>query len=112
MSRYQSTNIKTYITDKTKISNFKNANPISPEIRETTIFTSTERTNSDYYITSKITDRLDLLAYKYYGDTSLWWIIAIANNIGKGSLFIEPGIQIRIPSDIQSFKNALKDNQL
>jgi len=33
----------------------------------------------------------------------LWWIIARANNIGKGTLFPEVGIQLRIHNDTLKF---------
>ena len=32
--------------------------------------------------------RLDSLAYKYYNDSSLWWLIAKINNIMSYSFFI------------------------
>ena len=46
-------------------------------------------------------DRLDLLADRFYGDVSLWWIIAVSNpnKIEFGSLLPDPGLQIRIPAD-------------
>jgi len=50
----------------------------------------------DIYIISKESDRLDLLAHKYYNDVTKWIYIAEANNI-FGTLYIEPGTQIRIP---------------
>ena len=56
---------------------------------------------SDIYIIGSYSDRLDNLAWKYYKDTSLWWIIAEANQIGKGNLLVPPGKQIRIPTDIR-----------
>ena len=34
--------------------------------------------DSDIFIYPKYGDRLDTLAFKHYGDTSLWWIIAKA----------------------------------
>ena len=41
------------------------------------------------------------MAHKYYGDKSLWWVIAVANNnVTKGSIFPIPGTQLRIPSNI------------
>lgn len=40
--------------------------------------------------------RLDTLAGIEYGDSSLWWVIAAASNIGWG-LQIPPGTLIRIP---------------
>jgi hypothetical protein len=52
---------------------------------------------TDIYIIGIQGDRLDNLAYKYYEDSRLWWIIARANNIGQGSLEVPIGKQIRIP---------------
>lgn len=53
--------------------------------------------DSDIYIYSKSSDRLDLLAYDYYGDQTFWWVIARVNNLGKGSFMVPPGIRLRIP---------------
>ena len=55
---------------------------------------------TDIYIISKSTDRLDLLAFDYYKNSQLWWIIGKANpdKIKRDSFFINPGLQIRIPS--------------
>ena len=40
------------------------------------------------------------LAQEYYGDSSLWWIISIANNNTiQNSLTPPVGSQIRIPSN-------------
>ena len=79
---------------------------------ETTIYPRIYPKNSDLYVISEAGDRLDLLAHKYYGDTSMWWIIATANNLNDANFFIEPGRQIRIPKDINSILNDLsKINQ-
>lgn len=43
------------------------------------------------------TDRLDLLAYKYYGDAMKWWIIARANNLVNGTISVKPGTKLSIP---------------
>ena len=58
---------------------------------------------NDIYIISKSTDRLDLLAFDYYNDENLWWIISKANpgKIKRDSFFIDPGLQIRIPSNVE-----------
>ena len=53
--------------------------------------------NNDYYIISQQGDRLDLLAFQFYNDVTKWTLIARANHIGKGTLEIEPGLQLRIP---------------
>jgi nucleoid-associated protein YgaU len=44
-------------------------------------------------------DRYDTLAYQFYKDSSLWWIIATANNYNRDNLAIKPGVQLRIPAD-------------
>ena len=59
--------------------------------------------NSDVFITPTYGDRLDVLANEYYGDTSLWWIIAQANGIkGFTSLYSKnfKG-ELRIPTQSQ-----------
>ena len=64
--------------------------------------------DNDMYIISQQSDRLDILANKYYNDSSLWWIIAVANNLNDASLSIEPGIQMRIPSNVYKILNDLE----
>lgn len=54
----------------------------------------------DIYVITTSGDRFDLLALQYYGDPSLWWIISVANeDLPQDSLYITPGIQIRIPNN-------------
>jgi len=64
-------------------------------------------TSGDIYIISKSTDRLDLLAKDYYNKPHLWWIISKANpnKIQRDSLFLKPGLQIRIPISIEEIQN-------
>ena len=64
--------------------------------------------DSDVFIYPKFGDRLDNLAHKYYGDVSLWWIIAKANNLDKAEIGLNVEKQIRIPTDIQPIINKLK----
>lgn len=63
---------------------------------------------SDIYIVSNETDSLDNLAFKYYKNPSLWWIIAQANSIGKARMAVEPGLQLRIPTKVNSIVNNYK----
>lgn len=59
--------------------------------------------DNDLYVVTVEGDRLDLLAYTYYQDASLWWVIsAINNNSTLGSMFPIPGTQLRIPTDINN----------
>lgn len=74
---------------------------------ESTIYPKIKPSDNDLYIISEAGDRLDLLAYKYYKDTTLWWIISVANNLNNANFFVEPGLQIRIPSDISTILNDL-----
>jgi phage tail protein X len=50
-------------------------------------------------------DYLDSLAYRFYKDSSLWWVIALVNNIGTGRLGVEGGLQIRIPINVDTVLN-------
>jgi nucleoid-associated protein YgaU len=62
--------------------------------------------DSDVYVITTIGDRLDTIAYSYYNNAELWWVISVANNnITKGSMFPEPGTQLRIPIDVNSVLN-------
>ena len=62
---------------------------------------------SDIYIITTIGDRLDSIAYSYYNDSTLWWVIAMANNnVNKGFIFVDPGTQLRIPTDLTSIYNS------
>jgi hypothetical protein len=58
---------------------------------------------NDIYVETTIGDRFDLLALQYYNDSSLWWVISIANEtLSQNSLYIPIGSQIRIPTDVSS----------
>ena len=66
---------------------------------KTTKFPKIQDSPEDIVIISKALDRLDILAQKYYGNQQLYWIIALANNLGKGTLEVPSGLAIRIPTD-------------
>ena len=65
---------------------------------------------NDTYVTSTDGDRWDILSQTYYGDSSYWWVISIANDaLPQNSLFIPLGIQIRIPSNISLIIQQFED---
>jgi hypothetical protein len=65
---------------------------------------------SDIYVTTTIGDRFDILAQQYYNDSSLWWVISIANpQLPQGSYYPPTGIQIRIPRDIAGIIQQYRD---
>lgn len=69
-------------------------------VYQTTIYPEIPKRGDDIYVYAQQGDRLDTLAYKYYKDQTAWWIIAVANQLGRGSLFVPPGTQLRIPINI------------
>ncbi len=65
-------------------------------------------TEGDSYVITVLGDRLDLLAFDFYGDSSYWWVIASANALSGDSLYLEPGSQIRIPNDLSGILNQYR----
>lgn len=63
---------------------------------------------NDIYVYTTQGDRFDILAQQYYKDSSLWWVISIANNdkLNQSTLIIPEGIQIRIPA---TYTNVIRD---
>ena len=73
-----------------------------------TLYPTIPRSVEDIYVVVGRGDRLDLLAYQFYKSASYWWVIATANNIGHGSLEVEPGQQIRIPANLSQILSDLE----
>lgn len=67
-----------------------------------------EPVDTDILIMTNDGDRLDLLANHYFGDSSLWWIIATANNLTDIDLKLNAGTQLRIPSDVNRIADLIK----
>lgn len=65
--------------------------------------------NDVYYeIKNMEENRLDILALKFYNDSSLWWVIAHANNIFDAFTEIKRGVRLRIPSLNSVFERYIK----
>ena len=88
MRRYESTQVEKRFDGK--------------RVYKTTEYPTIIPQESDVILISGEGDYLDTLAFKFYNDPTLWWIIALANNIGKGRMSIEPGLQLRIPTNVSS----------
>ena len=69
-------------------------------VYRTTLYPPIAPSNTDIMVIAGEQDYLDTLAFQYYKDPTLWWIIANVNNIGKGRMSVEAGKQLRIPTDI------------
>lgn len=66
--------------------------------KATTIVPTIPVSAADTFIKTTSPERLDKLAYTFYEDTTLWWVIAAANGIGKGTFIIPANTNIRIPA--------------
>jgi nucleoid-associated protein YgaU len=96
MKRYDNQNILT--TENTNIPYYKGK-----------YYPNIPLSESDVYVITNVGDRLDALAYAYYRDATLWWVIAMANNnITKGALYPAPGTQLRIPTDLTTVLNQYR----
>jgi len=96
MNRYENSNILT------------TANTNRPYYRGK-FYPNIPLSESDVYVITTIGDRLDSLAFSYYNDATMWWVISMANNnVTRGSLFPIPGTQLRIPTDLNTVLNLYK----
>jgi len=76
---------------------------------QTTKYPEVPLSENDTYVYTVQGDRFDILANQYYKDSSLWWIISIANTtLSQNSLIIPEGSQIRIPGNYNSVLNSFK----
>jgi phage tail protein X len=74
------------------------------------IFDNIPLSSSDIYIVTSEGDRLDNLAYQFYGDVSLWKVIVLANsNLVGRSLYLDANLQLRIPTDKNKFQSILSE---
>ena len=88
--------------ENTKIRKIKKEGSVEVVSKTTTLYDIIPESDNDIYVISQYGDRLDLLAYQYYGDTSLWWYIAKAN--GLKVMVIPTGTSLRIPGSTQYAK--------
>jgi len=64
----------------------------------------------DVYTFPVAGDRLDNLAYQFYGDSSLYWVIAAANpQIAYNLLYTVPGVQLRIPFPVDRVLSSFNE---
>ena len=78
-----------------------------------TIYPKIPLRDSDVFINPNGMERCEHIAHRFYGDQSLWWVIAQANNIHNGSIYLNSEKQIRVPQDIKSIMMDLEsENKL
>jgi nucleoid-associated protein YgaU len=93
MERYRQANIRTGEDDK--------------DFYETQLLPDVERSPEDTIITTESGQRLDRLAFRFYDDAKLWWVIAAANNLGRGDWSVPEGIQLRIPQNLSQVSRKI-----
>lgn len=107
MNRYRFNKTKKNINVHTNSEHYNRAGLNS------TIYPKILREAGDPIIIATSTDRLDLLAHRFYQDRTLWWLIALANELPGDTFFIEAGKQIFIPKNISKItRNLTKENKL
>ena len=79
--------------------------------RATTIFPTIPATANDTFIVTTTADRLDKLANTFYGDVTLWWVIAAANGLGKGTMIVPADTKLRIPAKSEFLDEVTQTNR-
>jgi len=77
-------------------------------IRESSVYPDIPITPSDLYIKALDGTRLDIISNEYYGTPKYWWVIALANKMGKGTLYVTPGYQLRIPMNPKQYAGMIR----
>ena len=74
------------------------------------IYPPIPRHDNDTYVLTQPGDTLYALAHKYYGDVNYYWVIGEANeNLKKHTQNIPPGLQLRIPSQLNDILSRFED---
>jgi hypothetical protein len=82
------------------------------EVYVTRIYPNIPLRDDDLYVMVETGDRLDTLANDFYKDSTLWWIIASANNIHNAVFGLRDGTILRIPSNyIEIVRNLEEQNR-
>ena len=65
---------------------------------DTVILPNPPDNTTDIFIQTTSPDRLDKLALVFYDDETMWWVIAAANGLGKGTYMVPADTRLRIPN--------------
>ena len=94
-SRYRNTKIKKTFDGKT--------------VYKSSFIPNIPLRDDDIYVATETGDRLDTLAFQFYGDSSLWWVIASANNIHDAPIGFTDGTILRIPVNYYRTLNKIRN---
>ena len=98
--------------DRYKHTSKKRNEKLKHRVLKPTIYPKIPLRDSDIFIKPTDMERCEHVAYRFYGDQSLWWIIAQANNIHNGSVYLDSEKQIRVPQDIKSIMMDLESENI
>jgi len=73
-----------------------------------TLYPDIPEKDSDVIHNVRAGERLDLLAYRYYKDVGLWWVISRANRLDPSNIGLEASSTLRIPIDIADVVRAFR----
>jgi hypothetical protein len=74
-------------------------------VYKTRLYKRIPKSDQDLYIAVQTGDRLDEISFNFLGDSSLWYIIAAANNIHDPSFTLNDGTILRIPVNFRNYIN-------
>jgi hypothetical protein len=108
------------ISTKIFFQNYENLFNVYPTAGGEYFYNITRKVNissdiSSEYCTQHVVEHGDtwtFLAYKFYNDVKLWWIICLANEIQNPCLMPTPGFAINILNVgvVQEILTAMRDN--
>ena len=64
--------------------------------------------DSDIFVYPIYGDRFETIAQRYYNDSTLWWIIAKANELSRGEISADPLKKLRIPTEIDDILESVQ----
>ena len=64
--------------------------------------------DSDIFVYPVYGDRFETIAQRYHNDSTLWWIIAKANELSRGGISPDPLKKIRIPTEIDDILESVQ----
>lgn len=81
------------------------------EVYTSKVLPKIPKTDDDLYIAVQGGDRLDSIAQEYLGDSTLWWVIATANQIHDAPFSLPDGTILRIPANVNGFLSKVDNNE-
>ena len=85
-----------------------NKNKEGNRVYSTTFYPKIEIRDSDVFKYFPRGTRFDKIAYDFYGDASLWWIVTLANGVSNADIQVNPTTEYRVPTEIEPILSDFK----